>query len=194
MQASTISVFRDFHKNRSGVKCYLPGTLLPGLWTGILSLLLFSFSTEAASLSADKMAPVEKGTQIEQKKTGNEAAFIQEKYPHAIRTPSGLMYIVLKEGTGAIPKRGAIVEAHYTGRLMDGTTFDSSIDRGHPFQFIVGKGRVIQGWDEAFLSMKKGEKRILIIPPALAYGNQGAGPIPPKATLIFEVELMDFIE
>jgi FKBP-type peptidyl-prolyl cis-trans isomerase len=194
MQVSTITVFIKSQKNRVGMKGHLPGILLLGLWTGILSLFLFSFSTEAASLSATKMAPVEKGTQIEQKKIGNDEAFIQEKYPNAIRTPSGLMYMVLQEGTGAIPKRGAIVEAHYTGRLMDGTKFDSSLDRGHPFQFVVGKGRVIQGWDEAFLSMRKGEKRIIIIPPALAYGDKGSGPIPPKATLIFEVELMDFIE
>ena len=86
------------------------------------------------------------------------------------------------------------VEAHYTGRLLDGTKFDSSVDRGQRFLFVVGTGRVIKGWDEAFLSMKKGEKRILIIPPDLAYGDKGMGTIPPNATLIFEVELFDFFK
>jgi FKBP-type peptidyl-prolyl cis-trans isomerase len=104
------------------------------------------------------------------------------------------MYIILKEGNGATPTSGALVEAHYTGRLLDGTKFDSSVDRGQPFMFVVGVGRVIKGWDEAFLSMKKGEKRVLIIPPGLAYGDKGMGTIPPNATLIFEVELIDFLK
>jgi peptidylprolyl isomerase len=138
--------------------------------------------------SAEKAAPAEQG------KIVNEEAFIKEKFPNAIRMPSGLRYIVLKEGTGETPNRGALVEAHYTGRFLDGRKFDSSVDRGERFLFTVGKGRVIKGWDEAFLSMRKGEKRLLIIPPELAYGDRGAGPIPPKATLIFEVELIDFLQ
>ncbi|HAJ28005.1 MAG TPA: peptidylprolyl isomerase, partial [Syntrophus sp. (in: bacteria)] len=89
---------------------------------------------------------------------------------------------------------GALVEAHYTGRLLDGTKFDSSVDRGEPLMFLVGRGEVIKGWDEAFRSMKKGEKRILIIPPGLAYGDRSMGTIPPNATLIFEVELINFLQ
>lgn len=122
-----------------------------------------------------------------------DMALIKEKYPQAISLPSGLMYVVLAEGTGdKTPKRGTTISAHYTGRLLNGTKFDSSVDRGNPLQFPAGVGRVIKGWDEAFLSMKKGEKRILIIPSHLGYGEMGIGPIPPNATLVFEVELLDF--
>ena len=104
------------------------------------------------------------------------------------------MYVVTQKGTGtATPKKGATVTAHYTGTLLDGTKFDSSVDRGKPFKFQVGMNRVIKGWDEAFSSMNKGEKRTLIIPPNLGYGSRGAGAaIPPNATLVFDVELIDF--
>lgn len=121
------------------------------------------------------------------------AAKIKARWPKAITTPSGLMYEVVQEGTGeASPTAGTSVKAHYTGKLLDGTKFDSSYDRGEPISFNVGQGMVIKGWDEAFLSMKKGEKRVLIIPPDLAYGPAGRGPIPPNATLVFDVELVDF--
>lgn len=158
--------------------------------------MLYSFFFAGESLSADEKPPLNNAASGKQEKLikDKEAALIKEKYAKAIKTSSGLMYIVLKEGKGPIPARGALVEAHYTGRLVDGTKFDSSVDRGHPFHFVVGKGNVIKGWDEAFLSMKKGEKRILIIPPDLAYGERGAGSILPNATLIFEVELLDFLQ
>jgi len=109
-----------------------------------------------------------------------------------ITTDSGLMYYDLEEGTGDSPQEGQVVSAHYTGWLEDGTKFDSSIDRGHAFQFAIGAGQVIPGWDEGIASMKVGGKRQLIIPSELAYGESGAGGvIPPDATLIFEVELLD---
>jgi len=118
---------------------------------------------------------------------------MNKKFPGAVKTKSGLRYVVTKEGTGSKPSKGVVVKAHYTGKLLDGTKFDSSVDRGKPFEFPVGAGRVIKGWDEAFLDMKKGEKRTLIIPYHLAYGERGyPGVIPPKATLIFDVELLDF--
>ena len=118
---------------------------------------------------------------------------IKEMWPNAVKTASGLMYVVTKQGHGAKPAKGTLIKAHYNGTLINGKKFDSSIDRGQPFEFNVGMHQVIPGWDEAFLDMKKGEKRTLIIPSKLGYGDAGAPPtIPPKATLIFEVELIDF--
>ncbi len=97
---------------------------------------------------------------------------------------------ILKEGTGEGAKAGDKVKVHYVGTLDDGTKFDSSIDRGEPFSFTLGAGEVIQGWDLGVAGMKVGEKRKLTIPYNLAYGEAGYGPIPPKATLIFEIELL----
>jgi peptidylprolyl isomerase len=108
-----------------------------------------------------------------------------------VTTASGLKYVDLIEGTGAQPQRGQTVSVHYTGTLENGTQFDSSHDRGRPFQFRLGVGQVIQGWDEGISSMKVGGRRKLIIPANLAYGERGAGGvIPPNATLIFDVELL----
>jgi len=117
---------------------------------------------------------------------------IKGQWPDAITTESGLKYIVEAEGSGDSPKAGDMVKVHYTGKLLDGTKFDSSVDRGTPIDFPVGQGRVIKGWDEAVLTMKKGEKRVLIIPANLGYGPSGRGPIPPNATMVFDVELIDF--
>ncbi len=111
-------------------------------------------------------------------------------------TQSGLQIMDTKAGTGAVPKPGQICVMHYTGWLYKdgakGEKFDSSLDRGEPFQFAIGKGQVIPGWDEGVATMKVGGKRTLIIPPGLGYGARGAGGvIPPNATLIFDVELLD---
>ena len=111
-------------------------------------------------------------------------------------TSSGLQINDVKVGTGASPKTGQTCVMHYTGWLyVDGkkaAKFDSSVDRGQPFEFPIGTGRVIKGWDEGVASMKVGGKRELIIPASLGYGARGAGGvIPPNATLIFEVELLD---
>jgi len=117
---------------------------------------------------------------------------IKKQWPDAITTPSGLKYVVVEEGAGETPASGTVVTVHYTGKLLSGKKFDSSIDRGQPIDFPVGKGQVIKGWDEALLGMKKGEKRVLIIPSHLGYGPSGRGPIPPNATMIFDVELVNF--
>jgi len=110
-------------------------------------------------------------------------------------TPDGLQIIDLKVGTGAAPKTGQTVVVHYTGWLYTdgkkGAKFDSSLDRGQPFEFPIGQQHVIAGWDEGVATMKVGGKRTLIIPPALGYGARGAGGvIPPNATLLFDVELL----
>jgi peptidylprolyl isomerase len=111
-------------------------------------------------------------------------------------TSSGLRYQDLKEGDGPSPKNGQTCVMHYTGWLWDGgekgKKFDSSVDRGAPFEFTLGNGRVIKGWDQGVATMKVGGKRLLLIPPQLGYGAGGAGGglIPPNATLLFEVELL----
>ncbi len=106
-------------------------------------------------------------------------------------TPSGLIIDELVVGAGAAAAAGQQVTVHYTGWLTNGTKFDSSKDRGDPFIFPLGAGRVIKGWDEGVQGMKIGGKRKLTIPPALGYGARGAGGvIPPNATLVFEVELL----
>jgi len=107
-----------------------------------------------------------------------------------ITTPSGLKYVDIVVGTGASPKPGDRITVHYSGTLQNGEKFDSSYDRGQPFTFPIGMGRVIKGWDEGVMTMKVGGKRKLIIPPQLGYGQRDMGKIPPNSTLIFEVELL----
>ena len=106
-------------------------------------------------------------------------------------TGSGLRYLQLADGQGRTAGAGDTVAVHYTGCLTDGTKFDSSRDRGEPIRFVLGTGKVIQGWDEGLQGMQVGGERILRIPPELAYGSRGGGPIPPNATLLFRVELTE---
>ncbi len=152
-----------------------------------------SFKTDPASIDARRnklraqkeVALVEYQATFEKKMMG--------KHPDALKIESGPMYVPLKEGSGPAVKAGDRVSVHYTGVLEDGKKFDSSRDRGKPIQFIIGKGEVIKGWDIGIMGMKKGEMRRLLIPYPLAYGEAGyPGVIPPKASLIFDVELMDF--
>ena len=136
----------------------------------------------------------------EKKAQGEIQDQIKKRWPDAVTTPSGLMYVRQAAGQGEEkPKKGAKVYVHYTGEFMDGRVFDSSEGRDKPLEFNVGMGKVIPGWDEALLGMTRGESRTLIIPPALAYGARGArNPrtgeyvIPPNSTLVFKVKLVNF--
>ena len=107
-----------------------------------------------------------------------------------VKTASGLQYWDIKVGTGAVAKAGSHVTVHYTGWLTTGKKFDSSVDAHHPFDFTIAQGDVIKGWDEGVAGMKVGGKRQLRIPPELGYGAGGSGPIPPNATLIFDIQLL----
>ena len=121
--------------------------------------------------------------------SGTPAAAPQGGKP--VTTSDGLQYTDDQVGTGAVAEPGKNVSVHYTGWLMNGTKFDSSRDRGQPFTFPLGAGRVIKGWDEGVAGMRVGGKRTLIIPPDLGYGSRATGPIPANSTLKFEVELLD---
>lgn len=109
-----------------------------------------------------------------------------------LTSPSGVKIEIVKDGKGPLPKKGQQVTVHYTGALSNGEKFDSSRDRGQPFTFVLGRGQVIRGWDEALAMMRVGTRAVLTIPPQLGYGARGAGNrIPPNATLIFDVELLN---
>ena len=139
------------------------------------------FETEQKKINAKKEAEQKRAAEAFKKLTKD-----------AKKTESGLAYFIIKEGDGAQAEAGKTVSVHYTGKLIDGTKFDSSLDRGQPIDFPLGQGRVIPGWDEGIALLKVGGKATLIIPPHLAYGERGAGGIiPPNATLIFDVELVD---
>lgn len=156
---------------------------------------------EASSFKADQAA-FDRALEVIRKKEEQERKerrkameeLIEKRYPGTEKTASGLRYLVKKKGLGDPPSAGKQIIAHYSGKLLENNRqFDSSYDRGEPIRFRVGTGQVIQGWDEALLAMKKGERRILIVPPELAYGSRGAADvIPPDAWLVFDVELINF--
>ena len=125
----------------------------------------------------------------------NETKIKEEQMTqNEITTASGLKYVDIVIGDGELPSVGDKVKVHYTGTLLDGTKFDSSRDRNKPFEFPLGAGRVIKGWDEGLATMKVGGQRKLIIPPDLGYGSRAAGKIPPNSTLVFDVELLEVIK
>jgi len=121
-----------------------------------------------------------------------DLALINKKYPDALQSPSGIKYVIQKKGTGNKPAAGKTVQVNYRGMFLSGQVFDSSETRGRPFEFIVGVGQVIKGWEETVMDMQVGEKRLAVIPPELAYGERGAGNgfIPPNSFLVFEMELI----
>jgi FKBP-type peptidyl-prolyl cis-trans isomerase len=146
-------------------------------------------SFDAVKIFSSEQIRLEK----EAEKKAKEAAEANKKLMEgATITESGLGYIMVKEGSGVQAEKGKTVSVHYTGKLTDGTKFDSSLDRNQPIEFVLGEGRVIKGWDEGISYLKVGGKATFIIPSNLAYGERGAGGvIPPNATLIFDVELVD---
>ncbi len=162
----------------------------------------------SATLLASSFLPVaaqsktasRKATAVTQGRTRPTVSVRRRKPVTLVRTslvqtlPSGLSYIVTRRGEGRQPHLGEKVIVHYTGVMTNGVKFDSSLDRGQPFVFELGAGRVIKGWDEGIGELKVGDQATLIIPPELAYGEQGRGPIPPNATLIFVIELVGIEE
>lgn len=136
---------------------------------------------------------IKKNYPAETEKAASELnAYLEKNGVVAQPTSTGLYYVKTQDGTGEKPSKGSTVKAHYTGYLLDGTVFDTSIERGEPIEFVLGVGQVIPGWDEGIAMMSKGEKAVLYIPYYLAYGDRDLGVIPPFSNLIFEVELIDF--
>lgn len=155
-----------------------PPNEVPAVTSEANTIIAQGVSQQASDLMADDT--IEESTMAEESAASN-----------VVTTESGLQYEVIAEGNGATPQSGNRVFVHYVGTLEDGTKFDSSRDRGRPFDFTIGQGQVIKGWDEGVSMMQVGDRRKLIIPPELGYGARGAGGvIPPNATLIFDVELL----
>ena len=151
------------------------------LVVAIVAILVLAAAVLWAQTAPKKRVLVVPNTKVPTKVTGD-----------GVKTDSGLQYWDIKVGTGTVAKDGSHVKVHYTGWLTTGKKFDSSVDAHQPFEFTIGKGDVIKGWDEGVTGMKVGGKRQLRIPPELGYGDSGTpgGPIPPNATLIFDIQLL----
>ena len=147
----------------------------------LLALTLLALTASPAQAQREKLPP-------------DDLEYVEKKWPDAKRTYTGLRYIVLKkaEKDSPSPTAGSMVKVLYKGMLLDGTVFDQGLDRAHALDTRVGRGELIEGWDEALQKMHKGEKWLLIVPPEMAYGSKGKPPgIPRNATLVFEMELLD---
>lgn len=154
-----------------------------------------AFDKLLATASEGQEKEAKAAMEAEKAELEKDVADLKKENPgkELVTTPSGLQYLVIKEGTGAKPASGTTIKVNIVGKLANGTEFLNTLKRGQPISFPVGIGRIIvKGWDEALSDMKKGEKRVLIVPPQLAFGSRGNGPIPPNSTLITDVELVDF--
>lgn len=150
-----------------------------------------SFETDQAAFDRYRAGAAERAARAQARARREQEARIAQVLPGAERTEDGIWVRIDREGTGPRPRSGAEVTVQYTGRFLDGRVFDSSRNRG-PFEFPVGAGRVIPGWDLTVAEMREGEIRTVVLPPELAYGSRGAGGvIPPNAFLLFEIELLD---
>ncbi len=170
------------------------GAVVPPFSTMIYDLEIVNVQTKAdheKTLAADKKKADEKLKKSKTDETANLNKYLKEKNITAKPTASGIYYIEKVKGTGAKAVAGKTVQVHYTGTLLNGTKFDSSRDRNKPFDFTLGQGQVIKGWDEGIAMMNVGGKAILIIPSSMGYGDRDMGTIPPYSTLVFDVELLD---
>jgi FKBP-type peptidyl-prolyl cis-trans isomerase len=129
-----------------------------------------------------------------EKLSWDDRVYVEKTWPNAIKTSTGLRYLVLKPGAGdATPRPGDLVKVLFQGRLLNGKVFNEVVDPAHPFEVRVGRDQLIAAWEEALKQMKRGEKRLIIVPYELGYGTRGDPPrIPRRATLVFEIELVDF--
>ena len=149
-----------------------------------LAKLVFAFGLGASLLAPAMLAQREKLPPA-------DLEYVEKTWPEAKKTTTGIRYIILREGTGEKPKAGDKVNVLYVGRLLDGKVFDQATETDKPFTFRIRREMVIEGWDQILPLMKQGEKRLVIIPPELAYGTRGQPPkIGRNATLVFEMELL----
>ena len=162
----------------------------------LIALVLFVPGTLA--IAAHNQTEKRKPATVTQRRTESKRRrarnVVVKVSPLAVTTSSGLTYVVTRRGQGRLPRAGENVMVQYTGLLTSGSMFDSSLDKGQPYVFELGAGRVIKGWDEGIAKLRVGDQATFIIPPALGYGEKGRGPIPPNATLVFIIELVGIEE
>jgi peptidylprolyl isomerase len=160
------------------------------LGCGVL-ILIFQFAVGTPDANANAILNQPTIATVSQSTSAPSNLIAMDNNENQVTTASGLKYVEITEGTGELPATGQTISVHYTGTLENGQKFDSSRDRNSAFEFQIGTGQVIKGWDEGLSTMKVGGRRKLIIPAELGYGARGAGgAIPPNATLIFDVELL----
>jgi len=167
---------------------------IPALFAATLLLsTTLPFAAQTRTAKGQAAAAAQKRTLTIKRRPGRKP--VKPAATSLVKTlPSGLSYIITRLGEGRLPLPGEKVIVHYTGVMTNGVKFDSSLDRGRPFAFELGKGQVIKGWDEGIGKLRVGTQATLIIPPQLGYGARGRGSIPPNATLIFVVELVGIEE